>query len=259
VLVFDMAHTGEKDAECRVDGFQTLDDARDYARSRTRDSLEELRGPDVGPAELRTLWSVYGEDCSVLGDEYCGSSELDRFIAEPADAYQRDWHSLDPRRLRRFYVRAYLDDGAGHSAMVGGFLTREAKPGRDDLLRIYADDAREVFTRQGASEATPKTASVISLDELPAIPHPPSPERCPHWRVDVDFVCHDVKFGAVASGVFAWPSEPSGAALDVMTRVLMSETLAIRGDSPEYADYSDVVSRQVGPTTDALTHRPDGA
>ena len=254
-----MAHRGDDDGEHRVDGFESLDDAREYARRRTWASIEELRKPGMKPEDLRRLWALYGEDCSVLGDSYCGSTELERFIAKPATYRERDWLALDPSQPRRYWVRVYIDDNAGHSAQVGGYLMHPAKPTRDDLLRIYSDDAKEVFARQGHPDAVPATAMPISVFVLPSVPRPPSMENCPHWRIDIDFVCHDVKFGASAAGVFAWPEEPTRDALDAMTHLLIAETLSIRGDHPEYADYSDVVRRHVEKTTAPLTHSPDSA
>jgi hypothetical protein len=98
VLVFDMAHAGHDDGEHVVSGFVTLDDARLYAHRRSRASLEELRKPGIADAELRTLWYLYGEDCKVIGDDYSGAGELDRFIAEPARDIDCDWTALTPRR-----------------------------------------------------------------------------------------------------------------------------------------------------------------
>ena len=97
VLVFDMAHTGLDDGEYVVSGFSTIEAARLYARRRTRASVEELRKPGIAPADLRRLWHLYGEDCKVLGDTYSGASEIDRFIAEPAQGEDCDWTTLTPR------------------------------------------------------------------------------------------------------------------------------------------------------------------
>lgn len=96
VLVFDVAHTHD-DGEHVVSGFATLDDARLYARRRSRASLEELRKPGLADAELRRLWYLYGEDCKVMGDGYSGARELDRFIAEPAQGNDINWTALTPR------------------------------------------------------------------------------------------------------------------------------------------------------------------
>ena len=73
VLVFDMAKTGAPDGEHLVSGFETLDEASAYAIARVRASVEELRKPGIAPAELRQLWHIYGEDCSVLNANVRGS------------------------------------------------------------------------------------------------------------------------------------------------------------------------------------------
>jgi hypothetical protein len=97
VIVFDMARTGHDDGEHVVSGFATLDAARLYARRRTRASVEELRKPGIADADLRQLWYLYGEDCTVIGGAYSGAGELDRFIAEPASGADCDWTALTPR------------------------------------------------------------------------------------------------------------------------------------------------------------------
>ncbi len=78
-----------------VAGFPSFDVARDYARRRMRDSVEELRTGSQSAEELRLLWLVFGEDSLVVGadplDVYCGYADLDRFIDTPASAAERDW------------------------------------------------------------------------------------------------------------------------------------------------------------------------
>jgi hypothetical protein len=98
VLVFDMAHTGEPDGEHTIDGFASVDAARAYAEARVRSSVEELRAPNRSAADLRRLWHIYGEDCTVLGGAFSGRDHLDRYIAEPAGPAEIDWPSLAPRR-----------------------------------------------------------------------------------------------------------------------------------------------------------------
>ena len=91
-----MFHYMDEDEEEIVAGFATLELAREYARRRTRDSLEEQR-PDASSAEdLHGRWFSFGEDCLVIGDTYCGGHELDYFISHPATAPERDWRSLSP-------------------------------------------------------------------------------------------------------------------------------------------------------------------
>ena len=96
VLVFDLAHTGEPEAEGRVEGFPTVAAARAYAEARIRASVEELRANDQTPAELRSLCLVYGEDCPVLDDGFCGRDHLDRYVATPATIQEQDWPALAP-------------------------------------------------------------------------------------------------------------------------------------------------------------------
>lgn len=101
VVVLDMFHYQDPEEEQTISGFPTLEIAREYARRRTRDSVEEQRTESTSPADLRDRWFSFGEDCKVLGDTYCGSYQLDYFIAHPATAEQRDWVALTPDpRLR---------------------------------------------------------------------------------------------------------------------------------------------------------------
>lgn len=97
VVVIDMFHYMGDDANTTVDGFATLELAREYARRRTRDSLEEQRDASSSAQDLRQRWFMFGEDCQVLNDTYCGARELDYFIAHPATAEERDWVVLEPR------------------------------------------------------------------------------------------------------------------------------------------------------------------
>jgi hypothetical protein len=83
VLVFDLAHMGEPDAERRVDGFATVTAARAYAEARIRASVEELRAKEQTP-------------CPVLGDGFRGRDQLDRYIATPASIEEQDWAALAP-------------------------------------------------------------------------------------------------------------------------------------------------------------------
>jgi hypothetical protein len=96
VLVLDMSRTGEDDDSRVIDGFASLEAARDYAEARTRASVEELRKPGQSEEELRTLWHIYGEDCLVLGGGYSGRESLDYYITWPAKPSQIDWAALAP-------------------------------------------------------------------------------------------------------------------------------------------------------------------
>jgi hypothetical protein len=79
-----------------VQGFESPEAAIEYARRRTRDSLEELRSSSADAADLRSRWYMFGEDCVANGTGYWASSELDTFIANPATPEEADWASLEP-------------------------------------------------------------------------------------------------------------------------------------------------------------------
>lgn len=94
VLVIDMCHH-DPDEDTTVAGFPTLELATEYARRRTRDSLEELRSTARTKEELRKQWYMYGEDCIVLRGEYKGASQIEHFIEHPATAEERDWLAIE--------------------------------------------------------------------------------------------------------------------------------------------------------------------
>lgn len=97
VLVIDMFHYMDpEEGERLVTGFLTPEDAIEYARRRTRSSVEESRPGASDAAALRSAWFMFGEDCIALGNGYKGFSELDEFIAHPATPEQIDWASLEP-------------------------------------------------------------------------------------------------------------------------------------------------------------------
>jgi hypothetical protein len=256
VTVLNMANANGH-AE-RIDGFPTPGFASEYARRRTRASLELLRQPGTDAAELKRLWSEAGEECCVADESYCASSELVRFITEPARGYDCDWWSLDPTLPHRYFLRAYLQDEDGHTAWLETFHTALTKPTDEDVLQLCAKEAAAEFAKQGYDDARPTKATISSLFEMPSVPRPPAPDSCPHWKIDLDFVCHDVKFGASASGVFAWPREPTGAFLDNFAWLLVDDTLSVRGDGPGFAAWSEIGTPTVELTTAPLTHVPTG-
>jgi hypothetical protein len=94
VLVIDMfEHDAESETILR--GFPTLELAREYARRRTRDSVEELRQASQTAGDLRRQWLSFGEDCCVIGEHYCGASEVDYFVGHPATTEERDWKAIE--------------------------------------------------------------------------------------------------------------------------------------------------------------------
>jgi hypothetical protein len=256
VLVFDMWRTGWPDGEYLVPGFASVVEARAYAEARVRASVEELRKPNQSAAELRSLWYIYGEDCSVLGDAWNSDEQLDLYIAVPAVPAECDWASLTPR-LKRFYATLLISDAAGNSVWAGGILKRFWRPSRDELLKTYRQDAVEAFARKGMADVVPVSVLVANLFELPDPPRPPIGAKLRNWQVSVDFVCHDIKFGGANLGVFAWPEEPRGKVLDAMIRVLLAEACALRGDGPDWADACEVIASKVEATTEPAGYAAD--
>lgn len=243
VLVFDMAHAGEPDGERIVPGFATLAEARAYAEARIRSSVEELRAGARSSAELRSLWHLYGEDCSVIGDTQ-STTDIDLYIAVPATRVETDWAALTPR-IRRYHAMATVMNQGGETAWVGGFLQRFVRPSRETLLRIFAADGREVLGKRGQQDDVPLALAIVHLFELLPVPVPQIGKTLSSWRVTVGFVCNDVKFGGTHSGVFAWTQEPRGDELDAMARVLMGDMLALRGSGPDNVDRCDRLSVEV--------------
>lgn len=251
VIVFDMARTGKSDGERIISGFETLEAATDYAIARVRASVEELRGSAIPADELKRLWTIFGEDCRVLDSPVRAGELVDMFIAAPAQAGECDWPALAPR-LRRFRATLLISNANNESVWAGGFFRSTVRLSGRKLLERYAADAKDAFRRQGIAPAEPVDVHVANHFELPDPPQPPAGDARPlkSWRVTVDFVCHDVKFGSTASGVFAWPDEPAESPLRQMTFLLMADQLAARGDGPDYANYSDVLGVRVAAVDD---------
>jgi hypothetical protein len=256
VLVFDMTRTGEPDGERIVSGFASVEAARAYAEARVRCSVEELRKRNQSAAELRSLWHIYGEDCSVLGDSWKGREQLDLYIAVPATPAEYNWVALTPRP-KRFHATLLVSDAAGNSVWAGGYLKRFSRPSRDELLEIYRQDAVDAFARKGLHDSEPVSVHIANLFELPDPPRPPAGRALRNWQVSVDFVCHDIKFGSSNRGVFAWPEQPAGKVLDAMIRVLLADACALRGDGPDWADACEVIASKVEPTTDVADYAAD--
>ena len=75
-------------------GFPTKELAIEFARRRVRSTLEEQRKPNQSKEDLRHMWFTFGEDVSVIGEGYSGSSELDFFIDNPAASEECDWIAI---------------------------------------------------------------------------------------------------------------------------------------------------------------------
>lgn len=256
VLVFDMARTGEPDGERTIVGFESMEAATAYAAARVRSSIEELRNENQTPEELVTAWHVFGEDAVPIGGDYRSRDHLLDYARTLASREQTNWTALAPRQ-RRFHAAVLVDNSEGGSVWAGGYFRQSGRPGPGDLLRRYADDARKSFVQRGIKPTEPVSLTVAHLRQLLDPPIPPSGKTLQNWKVTVSFVCHDIKFGYTTSSVFFWPDEPSGATLQEMARVIVSDTIALRGDDPSFADYTDYLSIKVEATSEAADYPID--
>jgi uncharacterized protein YciI len=154
----------------------------------------------------------------------------------------------------RAYVRDQKERGL---VLVSGI--QEPRYGGILLLRVpdhdsqvaldrFRDDAIAAFKAKNIEPAVPTELTVANYFELPDPPYPPPGVALRSWKVEVGFVCHDVKFGGDAAGVFAWPDEPTDWALRTMQFLLMADTMAMRGDGPDWANDCDVLSVKVTET-----------
>jgi hypothetical protein len=115
VLVLDNFHIfdPEEQDEVLLAGFPSFEAAREYARRRTRASLEEMRKPDQAREELRFMWFQFGESAQAIGREpgstYYASADIDFFIDNPASEKERDWAGLASRLGVRVQPRQSSD------------------------------------------------------------------------------------------------------------------------------------------------------
>lgn len=104
VVVFDLFHLEDGD-DFEIEGFPSFETAKEFARRRTRDSVEHLRAEmrdfrrEESRESLRRAWDVMGENVVAAGpgELYSAKDEVDDFIDNPASSEERDWLALDPR------------------------------------------------------------------------------------------------------------------------------------------------------------------
>lgn len=135
VVAIDMFHAWDSAEDIYTTGFKSFEEAREYARRRTRDSVEELRDEDWTAEGLRQAWLTYGENCIVSGGEYAGSSEVDFFISEPATAEQRDWVSLTPNAQQA--IALHFPENTARKFSPDA-LRQIAVMGKNDPMRIFS-------------------------------------------------------------------------------------------------------------------------
>lgn len=86
-----------------VTGFYNLEHANAFVKAYVRDSVERCRIPGATRQEVFDAWSAFGEDAEVINgseeDKWSSSDFIMAFIENIASPMERDWRSLDPRRL----------------------------------------------------------------------------------------------------------------------------------------------------------------
>ena len=102
VRILDLSGGAQDNIVEEVLGFETLMQANAFARRYVRDSVERCRVPGMTPKEVLEAWFAFGEDAEIVDAGEAGwrsATELGDFVDNPAGAEDRDWRSLDPRRI----------------------------------------------------------------------------------------------------------------------------------------------------------------
>ncbi|QEO17726.1 hypothetical protein [Acetobacter vaccinii] len=102
VRIIDLSAEGDDNVIEEVKVFYDLPHANAFARAYVRDSVERCRVPGASARDVLAAWCSFGEDAVVVDageDGWHSANELDDFTAEPASPMERDWRTLDPRRL----------------------------------------------------------------------------------------------------------------------------------------------------------------
>ncbi|WP_424813138.1 hypothetical protein [Roseococcus sp. YIM B11640] len=102
VRIMDLSGANGSEPIETVRGFTSLAHANAFARRYVRDSMEICRPRGASADEARDAWFAFGEDAVIDGTEgaWTSASELADFAAAPSrDPEDRNWRSLDPRRI----------------------------------------------------------------------------------------------------------------------------------------------------------------
>ncbi len=102
VRIRDLSGGSQDNVVEEVGGFPTLMQANAFARRYVRDSVERCRAAGMRPKDVLEAWFAYGEDAEVVNSKDEGwrsANELGDFVDRPASDEERDWRSIDPRRI----------------------------------------------------------------------------------------------------------------------------------------------------------------
>jgi hypothetical protein len=101
VRILDLSGGAEDNIVEDIKGFPTIMQANAFARAYVRDSIELCRTPGMAAQDVLKTWFAFGEDAEVLDaaeQAWRSASELSDFANRKANAEERDWRTLDPRR-----------------------------------------------------------------------------------------------------------------------------------------------------------------
>lgn len=107
VRIRDLTGGAEEGVVEEIRGFHSVEEACEFARRYVRDSVERCRAPGLSSRDVVEAWLQFGEDADVLsGTEMIDAEQggwssegvVAFFAEEPAEAEERDWRALDPRR-----------------------------------------------------------------------------------------------------------------------------------------------------------------
>ena len=102
VLVLDLFHLHDDDEHYEIEGFATVEQAREFCRRFNLGSLRHCWTAGMTADEAVTNWVAFGEAASVIGDpERTSSSAMVQEMAQaglPDDPAAYDHKALDPRR-----------------------------------------------------------------------------------------------------------------------------------------------------------------
>lgn len=101
VRILDLSADSSDNVVEEIKGFPTLMQANAFARRYVRDSVELCRAPGLTSREVLEAWFAFGENAEVVDGGEAGwqsGTELSDFADRSADAEERDWRALDPRR-----------------------------------------------------------------------------------------------------------------------------------------------------------------
>ena len=175
VVVIDMFNYMEPDGRMLIDGFPSFEDAKEYAKRRMRNSIEQLRTINDSLEALWELWFVFGEDVIALGNRnteiYYAFTELNSFIKNSSSKTESDWisygenFSLKFQRLLRYFSGIELQDiQKYHKIWLGAHPTTLRN--REDWEKNLGHDFTQAILDTGAEIRDPLKDERFTNSEL---------------------------------------------------------------------------------------------